>query len=64
MAQFGYLIHFAVVTSAALYFAALTVFLLRSLRSQPLKIRDKNYNAKSASNLRLYRRNVLSRRFN
>jgi hypothetical protein len=64
MTQFGYLIYFGLITYSALYFGVLTFFLLRPLRSQSLNIPDKKYSSKPISNLRLYRRNLLSRRFN
>ena len=63
MIQFGYLLHFGLIATAALYIGVLTVFLLRSLRTQPLKVQNNNYGVKSAANLRLYRRNIMNRRF-
>ena len=63
MIQFGYLIHFGLIATVGLYFGALTVLWLRSLRSQPIKIHN-HYSSKSVENLRLYRRNLLNQRFN
>jgi hypothetical protein len=64
MTQFGYLIYFSLITYLALYFGILTVFLLRPLRSQSLNIPNKKSSCKPISNLRLYRHNLLSLRYN